>query len=247
MSASVVACRNVSVQFGAFRAIRDINLEFASGKVTALIGPNGAGKTTLLNVLSGLQKPTTGEVFLTGKDVTRMSTSRRALCGMSRSFQIVNVFPGMSVKENIRLAVQRKELKRIVPWRPIDSFTYVTAEVVRYLEVFDLTKLADQLAGQLSHGEQRGLEIALSIVGEPRVLLLDEPLAGVGHADLPRFIDLLRRVCHGRTTVLVEHNMDVVMGLADEIVCLVSGAVLARGAPEQIRNDDRVRAAYLGT
>lgn len=241
-----LSCSRVCVRFGAFQAIREVDLVFDTGRITALIGPNGAGKTTLLNVLSGLQVPISGSVILDGEDVTRLASWRRAKRRMARSFQIVNVFPNMTVSENIRLAVQRKLLARLVPWRIVESYREIADHVDRHLQDFGLSARADMPAGQLSHGEQRGLEIALSVVGEPGVLLLDEPLAGVSHAELQFFIDLLRNVSRGRTTILVEHNMDVVMGLADRIICLASGAVLASGTADEIRKDERVRAAYLG-
>lgn len=246
MKKSLLACSQVSVNFGAYQALRDVSLEFEAGKVTALIGPNGAGKTTLLNVLSGQQAPTQGNVIFGGQNITRMAPWKRALSGMSRSFQIVNVFPSMTVIENVRLAVQRKALRHIVAWRSIDSFSALTKDVRAYLEEYGLADRSSDLAGELSHGEQRALEIALSMIGNPQILLLDEPLAGVGHANLNDFISLLMKVSNGRTTVLVEHNMDAVMGLADEIVCLVAGEVLVSGRPDQIRADERVREAYLG-
>jgi branched-chain amino acid transport system ATP-binding protein len=247
MIATPLVCRQVSVKFGVFTALNDVNLEFAAGQVTALIGPNGAGKTTLMNVLSGLQPPTLGVVHLNGVDVTRAPPHVRAVKGMARSFQIVNVFPTMTVFENVLLAAQRTLLPRTPWWRTVDSLPRLADTVRRHLDDFGLTLRAHEPAGELSHGEQRALELALSLMGSPSVLLLDEPLAGVGHADLPSFIALLRRVATGRTVVLVEHNMDAVMGLADRIVCLVAGAVLASGPPEEIRSDKRVRSAYLGS
>ncbi len=245
-NAGHLSCRCIDVRFGSFQAVQGVDLTFAAGKVTALIGPNGAGKTTLLNVLSGLQLPTAGTVWLDGQDVTTLSPWKRAQRHMSRSFQIVNVFPNMTVLENIRLAVQRCQLTRLVPWRTVDSFDEINREVELRLREFGLTVRSTMLAGQLSHGEQRGLELALSVIGNPSVLLLDEPLAGVGHSELRRFIDLLREVSRSRTTVLVEHNMDVVMGLADQVVCLAAGSVLASGTVDDIRANAQVRAAYLG-
>ena len=247
MTAAPLTCRDVTVNFGAFTALQDVGLTFETGQVTALIGPNGAGKTTLMNVLSGLQRPTRGSVHLNGGDVTRMPSHRRAVSGMARSFQIVNVFPSMTVHENLRLAAQRAKLPTAPWWRTVDSLPGLAETVEQHLGEFGLAHRADEPAGELSHGEQRALELALSLMGSPSVLLLDEPLAGVGHSDLPAFIAMLRRVAANRTMVLVEHNMDAVMGLADRVVCLVGGAVLASGRPDDIRSDERVRSAYLGS
>ena len=245
--AAQLSCESIAVRFGTFQALRDVSLTFLPGKTTALIGPNGAGKTTLLNVLSGLQTPSAGIVRLEGRDITRSAPWQRAQQGMARSFQIVNVFPRMTVRENLRLAVQRTALKRLVPWRTVDSMRKIVQDVDERLQEFKLTDRADLPAGQLSHGEQRGLEIALSVIADPVVLLLDEPLAGVGHGEMAQYVDLLRRVAASRTTVVVEHNMDIVMDLADEIVCLTGGNVLAKGSPREIRGNEQVRAAYLGT
>lgn len=246
MTHAQLSCEGISVSFGDFQVLNEVSLNFAPGHVTALIGPNGAGKTTLINVLSGLQVPTSGRVFLNDREVTLAALHRRMALGLSRSFQIVNLFPSLTVFENVRLALQKQLLSYLVPWKPIERFDELTAATQQHLAAFELERRSSSPAGELSHGEQRSLELALSLVGDPKVLLLDEPLAGVGHAGIHKFMELLKRVCAGRTVVLVEHNMDAVMSFADHVVCLVRGTVLANGTPAEVRADPKVRTAYLG-
>ncbi|MGF7158737.1 branched-chain amino acid transport system ATP-binding protein [Rhodoligotrophos appendicifer] len=246
MKAASLGCHDVAVRFGSFQALSGVSLNFLAGKTTALIGPNGAGKTTLLNVLAGLQKATTGTVTMDGQDISNLPPYGRARAGIARSFQIVNVFPQMTVFENLRLTLQRRHMRFSVPWRTVASYSALSEEAARRLALFGLDRLRDELAGSLSHGQQRALELALTLGTDPQVLLLDEPLAGVGQTELPKFTRLISEIVAGRTTLLVEHNMDVVMAMADEIIVLVGGSVLARGSAETIRADPRVRDAYLG-
>ncbi|HAJ21605.1 MAG TPA: ABC transporter ATP-binding protein [Rhodospirillaceae bacterium] len=241
-----LSCRDVSVRFGAFSALESVTLDFEQGITTALIGPNGAGKTTLLNTLSGLQKVSDGKILLNGTDITGAPAHARARQGLSRSFQIVTVFPQMTVLENVRFARQRHHMPFAVPWQIIDRYRLLHQEVERTLERFALLDVAHLPAGTLSHGRQRALELAMVLVNEPRVLLLDEPLAGVGHSELDAFTELVREQCRGRTTILVEHNMDVVLSMADIVVVLAAGQVIAQGTPAEIRQDARVQDAYLG-
>ena len=246
MSASPLSCSGVTVRFGAFMALSEVSIAFPAGGIVALIGPNGAGKTTLLNVLSGRQAPTSGRVFLQGRDVTRQPPFRRVRGGLARSFQIINVFGEETVEHNLRLAAQQARLRSPVFWRPVESYAALREDVDAMLERLSLVRQRHRPAAALSHGEQRALEIGLSLMADPPVLLLDEPLAGVGRAELPHFGALLADACRGRTVVVVEHNMDVVMDLADEIVVLVAGRVLKAGKPAEIRADSAVKAAYLG-
>lgn len=240
------ACRNVALQYGAFRALDDVSIDFPGDQVTALIGPNGAGKTTLLNVLSGLQRPSRGSVVLNGRDIVGVPPHRRARQGIARSFQILNIFPAMSVFENVRLAVQRRSARFNVIWRPVESIAALRRQTEAHLEHYGLARRAHERAGALSHGEQRCLELALSAADDPKVLLLDEPLAGVGHGETARVLELIGQVVGGRTAVLVEHNMDALMALADRVVCLVAGRVLTTGTPSEVRANPTVRSAYLG-
>lgn len=246
MVASAFCCRAITVDFGRFRALDGVSIDFAAGEITALIGPNGAGKTTLLNVLSGLQRPTNGSVAKDGRDLSALPSHRRAREGVARSFQILNIYPALSVYENVRLAVQRRSGRFSGFWQPVASIRELARQTEEHLELYGLVRRAHERAGALSHGEQRCLELALSTAVSPNVLLLDEPLAGVGHGETDRIIELLSHVVRGRTTVLVEHNMDVLMTLAHRVVCLVGGRVIASGSPDEVRADPNVRSAYLG-
>jgi branched-chain amino acid transport system ATP-binding protein len=242
----VLSCKDVSVRFGAFSALDRVTVDFMDGVTTALIGPNGAGKTTLLNTLSGLQTVSDGTIHLDGADITDAPAHIRARRGLARSFQIVTVFPQMSVLENVRLARQRHHMQFAVPWRIVSQYRTLHQEVMTALEHFSLSDVANLPAGTLSHGRQRALELAMVLVNEPRVLLLDEPLAGVGHSELEAFAALVRDHCKGRTTILVEHNMDVVLAIADSIVVLAAGQVIAQGSPAEVQADAGVKDAYLG-
>jgi branched-chain amino acid transport system ATP-binding protein len=245
MSAAL-QCEGVTVRFGAFTAIDDVSLAFAPGRLYSVIGPNGAGKTTLINVLSGRLSPDSGRVMLDGHDVTGQPAHRRASRGLGRSFQITKLFAGLTVFESLRLAGLGRFFKLQPFWRPIGSYRQVAAAADAMLETLGLQHRRDTIAEQLSHGDQRALEVGLSLMTEPRVILLDEPLAGVGQNELERAMALIERVRQGRTVVLIEHNMQAVMRLSDEIVVMVRGRVLAAGPPRQIQADSEVRAAYLG-
>ena len=241
-----MTCVGVGVRFGKFRALNDVSLDFPAGRVTALIGPNGAGKTTLLNVLSGILAADSGRIAVGGRDVTHMAPHRRAALGIARSFQIVTIFPEMTVLENVRFARQRKYLSVALPWQLAHRMAESRHDAMAVLDRFGLADLADTQAANLSHGKQRALELAIVVVNEPELLLLDEPLAGVGHSEMAEFAALVSEAVRGRTTILVEHNMDMVMGISDQIVVLLGGEVLASGTPSDIRSDPRVRDAYLG-
>lgn len=246
MTATSLECIDVDVRFGEFVAVSKVSLAFPENQVTALIGPNGAGKTTLLNVLSGQQPPSAGRVLLFGSDVTKQPSYQRARLGLGRSFQIMSVFADDTVEENLRLAGQRTHLSFPIFWRPATGFGALNRDVDAMLELIGLRSRAREPAGRLSHGEQRTLEVGLSLMTNPKVLLLDEPFAGIGRNDIDFFVTLLQRVCADRTVVLVEHNMDAVMKLSQQIVVMVGGRVLAQGEPASIKADQRVRAAYLG-
>jgi branched-chain amino acid transport system ATP-binding protein len=245
MSAAL-ECRDVTVRFGAFTAIDGVSLSFAPGRLYGVIGPNGAGKTTLLNVLSGRLYADAGRVMLEARDVTDEPAHARARSGLGRSFQITKLFAGLTVFESLRLAGLSRFFRFQPFWRPIGSYRRVAEAADAMLETLGLAHRRDTIAEQLSHGEQRALEMGLSLMGEPRVLLLDEPLAGVGQHEIEHAVALIERVRVGRTVVLIEHNMQAVMRLSDEIVVMVRGRVLAAGAPEAIQRDPAVRAAYLG-
>lgn len=239
-------CENIQVSFGGLNAVAGVSHSFESGRLYALIGPNGAGKTTLLNALSGHATLSGGRVVLNGKDITNLSIHARTRAGLGRSFQITKIFSGMTVLENLKLAAFAHRYRVQPFWMPAGRFADVQQDAERVLEEVGLDRLAHAAADNLSHGDQRALEVGLSLLSDPGVLLLDEPLAGVGHDRLDQAIELIRRIVVGRTVLLIEHNMDVVMQVSDEILVMVQGQLLASGAPAEVRANPAVRAAYLG-
>lgn len=246
MTTGALSCEDIQVSFGGLKAVNGVSFDFAAGKLYGLIGPNGAGKTTLMNALSGHAALSGGRVLLDGKDVTDLSVHRRTRNGLGRSFQITKIFAGMSVLENLQIAAFAHRYRLLPFWLPAGRFSAVREQAEKVLEQVGLADLAHRPAENLSHGDQRALEVGLALLSEPRVLLLDEPLAGVGHDQLERAVDLIGRIVKGRTVLLIEHNMDVVMEVSDEIVVMVQGRILASGSPAGVRADPAVRAAYLG-
>ena len=246
MTSAALRCENIEVAFGGLKAVAGVSHAFEANRLYGLIGPNGAGKTTLMNALSGHATLSGGKVFLDGRDVTGLPVHARTRAGLGRSFQITKIFAGMTVLENLKLGAFAHR-HRVQPfWLPAGRFVREREEAEKVLELVGLSALAHAPAENLSHGDQRALEVGLTLLSDPRVLLLDEPLAGVGHDRLEQAIDLIRRVVAGRTVLLIEHNMDVVMQVSDEIVVMVQGQLLASGTPEAIKAIPAVRAAYLG-
>lgn len=246
MKPGTLTCDDVQVSFGAFKAVKGVSHTFEAGRLTAVIGPNGAGKTTLMNALSGHARLSGGRVTLDGRDVTNMPVHWRNRAGLGRSFQITKIFAGMSVVENLTVASFAHRYRMQPFWAPASRFQAVRENAERVLEEIGLSRLAHRPAETLSHGDQRALEVGLALLSNPSVLLLDEPLAGVGHDQIERAVELITKIVRGRTVLLIEHNMEAVMKISDEILVMVQGRILASGAPGQIRNDPAVRAAYLG-
>jgi branched-chain amino acid transport system ATP-binding protein len=237
----------VGKHFGALTALSRVSLAVSPGQVFSVIGPNGAGKSTLFNVISGLHQPTTGRVRFAGEDITGLPPEEVNRRGLAKTFQITNVFPEISVLDNVRVAAQSRapESGRLRSlWRRPD----VDDTVLRLLEAFGLARRADELAENLSHGEQRYLEICLALATAPRLLLLDEPTAGMTPGETRDATALIRRIAleRGLTLLLIEHDMSVVMGISDRVAVLHFGEKIAEGTPEEIRNDARVIEAYLG-
>ncbi|MBD9473074.1 ABC transporter ATP-binding protein [Achromobacter sp. K91] len=246
MSDIALQCAQVSVTFGALRAIEDFSYTFETGRVYGLIGPNGAGKTTLLNVLSGNLPGHGGRILCHGADISRLRAHERARHGIGRSFQITKIFPEMTVLENLRIAAQISHSHLLPFWLAPRYDRRLASTIDAMLELTDLTAWRDTVAGTLSYGLQRALELGLTLLPDPRILLLDEPLAGVGHHEIAAATRLIRHAAAGRTVLLIEHNMDVIMTLSEHIVVLSNGRKVAEGPPAAIRDDATVRAVYLG-
>jgi len=237
--------RGLTKTFGALRACDGIDFEVREGETHAVIGPNGAGKTTFISQLAGNLMPDAGTVRFAGEDITRLPAHRRARKGLARSFQITSVFLDFSALHNVALAVQANS-QRTGFWRPARDDRALIEPAWRLLEQVGLGARAEVPAVNMSHGEHRQLEVAMALATEPRLLLLDEPMAGMGVEESQRMIGLLGRLKQGKTIVLVEHDMDAVFRLADRISVLVYGRVIATGVPEEIRANKEVRKAYLG-
>ena len=245
---SLLEVRGVTKQFGNLVAVQDVSLNVENGELRAVIGPNGAGKTTFFNMISGFFAPTKGDIVFDGKVVTRLSVTARVARGMARTFQITEIFPELSVRENVRIAQESADGFRLHMWVSRGETARVLHEVDELLEQVGLTSKADRLVGELSHGDQRAAEIAMALALRPRLLLLDEPTAGMGEQETYQVAGLIRRLHRNSayTIVLIEHDMRVVFNLADRITVLAEGRMLADGTPQQIAEDPHVQAAYLG-
>jgi branched-chain amino acid transport system ATP-binding protein len=239
---------NVSKSFGSLVAVRDVSLAVAPGELRAVIGPNGAGKTTFFNLISGLFAPSAGTIVFDGQDITRLVPHRRVALGMARTFQITEIFPELSIAENVRIGVEVASGFRLRPWLRRAENTAIKERIAEILALTNLSGKADRIVGELSHGDQRAAEISMALTLKPRILLLDEPTAGMGDQETYEVTSLIRRLHReqGYTIVLIEHDMRVVFNLADRIMVLDQGAVLAQGTPHEIAANETVQAAYLG-
>ena len=246
MSSELLRTARLCKNFGSLMAVRDVSLTIRQGQIHAIIGPNGAGKTTLLNVLSGELLPTSGSLFFADREVTGWTPDRLARVGLARTFQHSLIFEDLTTFENVRLAAQVRLPTSMRFFRPAQRYHEVTQRAEKILEALALLPLAATLAGEISHGEQRLLEVAMLSAIAPKLMLLDEPTSGIGKAETRELIEVLRRLAREHTLVLVEHDMDVVFTLADRVTVLVNGAVMATGTPEEVRRDPGVRSAYLG-
>jgi branched-chain amino acid transport system ATP-binding protein len=246
MNKILLEVRGLAKSFGALLACDDVNLEVREGETHAIIGPNGAGKTTLISQLAGNLRPDRGRVRFAGEDITALSAPARARRGFARSFQITSIYPDFTALENVMLAVQARSGSSFRFWRPAREEAALSSPARAILENVGLGARSEVLAANLAHGEQRALEIATALATRPRLLLLDEPVAGMGAEETQRMIGLLSSLKGGETLILVEHDMDAVFSLADRISVLVYGRIIATGAPEEIRANPEVRRAYLG-
>jgi len=246
MSDIVLAVHELTVRFGALTAVDQVTFDARRGEITSVIGPNGAGKSSLFNLVSGAIRPSSGTVTFEGRDVTGHRPERMLAAGLARSFQITNLFFELSVRENLRLAAQVLERGRGA-FRPIAKSRVAQQRVDELIVQFSLAPKADEIAGVLSHGEQRRLEIAVALASRPRMLLLDEPTQGMSHADTQETEAMIRSLAGNDLSILlVEHDVDLVMNLSDRIVVMHQGRKLADGAPRDVRSDPAVQAAYFG-
>ncbi len=236
-------CKN----FGAIFAVNSVSIGFAAGQVHAIIGPNGAGKTTLIDLLSGDTQPTSGGIYFKGRDVTRAPVDRVSRLGVGRSYQKTNIFPRFTCEQNCWLGAQSRLPNSMRFLRPASSYSQVRERTQRALELCRLDHRGQAIAGTLSYGEQRQLEIGMMLATGPELLLLDEPLAGMGNEEAADVIELLKELAKDHTLILIEHDMDAVFAVAEAMTVMVSGQVLASGTPEVIRNNAEVQDAYLGT
>lgn len=242
----ILELNRVTKSFGAVRAADDLSLRLMPGECHALIGPNGAGKTSLIAQVSGVLFPDSGNISFLGQDITSWPIWRRSQSGIARSFQIASIFPEFTVSENVTLSIQAHKGHSFRFFKNAQQEDQLAASAHAVLGQVGLEAKANSSAGSLSHGEQRQLELAMTLAGSPSLLLLDEPMAGMGATDSQRMIALLRELKGRVTILLVEHDMDAVFALADRITVMVYGKIIASGVPQEIRNNADVRAAYLG-
>jgi branched-chain amino acid transport system ATP-binding protein len=243
---SVLELRGIHHAFSGLDVLLGIDLAVEEGTRHAIIGPNGAGKSTLFNIITGRYTPTRGRVVYRGRDITGAPAHRIARLGVGRSFQIINTFPRLTVYENVRSAVVSRHRLRLDGWSLLHRRTEIARETDEVLSLLGLGARHDTPASELSYGEQRELEIALTIATGAELILLDEPTAGLNSEDTHKAIDLIRRVTEGKTLVMVEHDMDVVFSLADQVSVVYYGRILASGRPDAIRANEEVQRAYLG-
>ncbi|MFL5129358.1 MAG: ABC transporter ATP-binding protein [Microvirga sp.] len=243
----ILSAHGLTKEFRGFIAVKDVNLTIREGTVHALIGPNGAGKTTVFNLLTKFLTPSRGQIVFRGTDITATKPAEVARMGLVRSFQISAVFPHLSVLDNVRIALQRPSGLANQFWRSSSALSALDDRAVELIDAVNLSPYTHLTASELSYGRKRALEIATTLALDPAMLLLDEPMAGMGHEDIGRISDLIRRIAQQRTVLMVEHNLHVVSDLCDFVTVLARGEILAEGPYAQVSADPRVREAYMGT
>ncbi len=249
MQEVVLETRGLVKAFGAFRAVDGVDLRVEQGELRSIIGPNGAGKTTLFNCVSSTLRPTAGHVLYQGRDITGLPLHRIAHLGIGRAFQITNIFPGLTALENVRLAAQALGGDNLKMWMPAASLRRYVDQALKALDAVGLAARAGLPAAALSHGDKRKLELAIILVGDPKLLLLDEPAAGMATEQVPELMQTIAsiRKSGDKTILLVEHNMSVVMSISDRITVMHQGRILAEGSPAEIKANEAAQSAYLGT
>ena len=244
-AAPILAVQGLGKRFGAFVALKDVTVAFPAGQLTAIIGPNGAGKSTFFNLISGAFAPSSGKVLFEGRDITGLPQHQFARIGIAKSFQITNVFKQLSALENVRVAAQMR-VSRFALLQPRSALQGLVDAAQTLLQRVGLADVVHKRAADLAHGQQRALEIAMALAAEPRLLLMDEPTAGMSPEETTVMMDLITRIAQERTVVLVEHKMKLVMGICQRLVVLHHGELLAEGTPEQIQRNPDVKRVYLG-
>jgi branched-chain amino acid transport system ATP-binding protein len=246
--APVIATQDLTIRFGGNIAVNRVSLQFEEFRLKSIIGPNGAGKTTLFNLISGQYQPTSGQVYFKGEDISGLDPASRTKLGIGRSFQLTNIFPALSVLENVRLALQAKAGIGLVFWRHWRSYTELEDRAYELLKQVLLDDRWAHPASTLTHGEQRKLEIAILLGLDPAVLLLDEPTAGMSIEEVPAILEIIQKIksARDRTILLVEHKFDMIMSLSDSIAVLKEGRLICDDTPEAVANNEEVQAAYLG-
>lgn len=244
----ILEARNLRKEFGGLVAVDDVNLQVRARTLHSIIGPNGAGKTTLFNLLSGTMPPTRGSVFFKGRDITRLPPHRIAHLGLGRTFQITNIFPNLTVLENVRLAAQAMGRHNLRLFTPAGRYTQYLEQAEHVIAQVGLQGRESMPAASLPHGDKRKLELGIMLAGNPEVLLLDEPTAGMSSEQMPALLEIIHNILKSgsRTIVLVEHRMDMVMSISDRITVMHQGKVLAEGTPREIASNEAVQNAYLG-
>ena len=247
MADVILETRHLTKEFKGFTAVNDVNLQVQRGHIHALIGPNGAGKTTCFNLLTKFLVPTAGQILFNNRDITSAAPAQIARQGIIRSFQISAVFPHLTVMENVRIGLQRTLGNSFHFWSSERTLSQLNDRAMALLAEVDLTEFADTITVDLPYGRKRALEIATTLAMEPELMLLDEPTQGMGHEDVHRVTELIRKVSAGRTILMVEHNMSVVSGICDRISVLQRGAMLAEGNYQEVSSNPQVMEAYMGT
>lgn len=247
MADFILQTANLTKDFKGFTAVKRVNLNVERGHIHALIGPNGAGKTTCFNLLTKFLSPTAGQIVFNGRDITGLMPAQVARLGIIRSFQISAVFPHMTLLENVRVGLQYKLGNSFHFWQSDKSLSRLGRQAMDLLEQVGLADFAQAVTMDLPYGRKRALEIAVTLARDPELMLLDEPTSGMGHEDVDKVTALIKKVSLGRTTLMVEHNMNLVAGISDRITVLQRGAVLAEGTYEEVSKDPQVKEAYMGT